>query len=367
MKEVIARRMSLIDSSGIRKVFELGAKLENPVNLSIGQPDFDAFDSLKESAIKAIKEGKNRYTLTQGIPELCSAILNKYRKMYPKYPPEKVIITSGVSGGLFLALLVLVNKGDEVLIPDPYFVMYKHLTNLIGGRVKFYDTYPDFKLHPERIKDLITDRTKVIIINSPNNPTGAVYSADEIKEVVEIAEKKGIIIISDEIYDIFIYKGKYTSIMEFTNQAVVIKGFSKCFGIPGWRIGFALGPEKIINEMIKLQQFSFVCAPSPFQWAVYENIDYDTSKITEEYKKKRDLIYTLLKEKFNVVKPEGAFYIFPESPVKPSTEFVKKAIENKLLIIPGNVFSEKDTHFRISFAASSDTLRKGAEILNSLF
>lgn len=366
-KYFISNKMSLIDSSGIRKVFDLGAKLKNPINLSIGQPDFDTPEPIKQSAINAIKKGNNKYTLTQGISDLCDKLKEKYSKKYPENKPESIIITCGVSGGLFLGLTALINPQDEVLIPDPYFVMYKHLTNLLGGKPVFYNTYPDFKIKKEEIERVITKKSKIIIINSPNNPTGRVYTKDEIKIVYEIAKKYNLFIISDEIYEDFIYESNYTSILEFTNEALVLKGFSKNFSIPGWRIGFALGPNWIISEMIKLQQFSFVCAPSFAQYAVLENLNLDISNYIKEYKIKRDTIYNELKDDFEVIKPEGAFYIFPKAPEGfNGTQFVQKAIENNLLIIPGNVFSEQDTNFRISFATSIENLKKGAEILRKI-
>ncbi len=363
-QKMLANRMRYIDSSGIRKVFNLAAKIENPVNLSIGQPDFDTPDKIKESAIAAIRNGKNKYTLTQGIPELCESILDKFKRKYPDNPPESSMVVSGTSGGILLSFMALINPGDEVLIPDPYFVMYKHLTNLVGGKPVFYNTYPDFTIREEELEKVITEKSKVIVVNSPNNPTGKVYTKQEIETVKKIAEKYDLFIISDEIYESYIYEGEYTSILDVTNNALLLDGFSKSFSVPGWRIGFALGPDWIISEMIKLQQFSFVCAPSPAQYAIYENLDFDLTEIRNNYKKKRDVIYNGLKDCFKVTKPEGAFYIFPESPNGISaTKFVETAIANKVLIIPGNVFSERDTNFRISFAASIETLEKGAEIL----
>jgi len=366
-KNLISEKIKYIDSSGIRKVFELGAKLKNPINLSIGQPDFDTPEKIKESAIEAIKLGYNKYTLTQGLPELCELLKEKYSKKYPENKPESVIVTSGVSGGLFLALISLINPNDEILIPDPYFVMYKHLTNLLGGKAVFYNTYPDFKIKKNEIEKVITEKTKIIIVNSPNNPTGRVYSKEELKIIYDISKKYDLFVISDEIYEDFVYDCNFTSFLEFTNNALILKGFSKNFSIPGWRIGFALGPNWLISEMIKLQQYSFVCATSIAQYAVLKNLNLDIKNYINEYKIKRDTIYNSLKDYFEIVKPEGAFYMFPKIPNGISaTSFVQKAIENNLLIIPGNVFSEQDTNFRISFANSIENLKKGAEILKNL-
>jgi aspartate aminotransferase/aminotransferase len=366
----IADRMKKIDSSGIRKVFNLAAQIENPVNLSIGQPDFPVPDAIKEAAVRAIMADKNSYTLTQGIPELKALIEKMYKDKYG-FQAEASVITSGVSGGLLLALMAIVNPGDEVLIPDPSFVMYKHLVNLLGGVPVFYDTYPDFKVPRQEIAKKITDRTKVLLVNSPSNPTGAVLAAEDLKFLASAAKKAGAFVITDEIYDEFVYDGDYHSLSEYPEareNLLVLNGFSKAVSITGWRVGYALGPADVINEMIKLQQYSFVCAPSFAQYALLKLLEVDRSGNRESYRKKRDYIYEELKDRYKVVKPGGAFYMFPPAPAKyrNSAEFVEKAIGRKVLVIPGNVFSERDTHFRISFAADDRTLERGVTILNEL-
>jgi aspartate aminotransferase/aminotransferase len=367
---LIAGRMKKIDSSGIRKVFNLAAQIENPVNLSIGQPDFSVPQAIKEEAVRAIMADKNSYTLTQGIPELKGAVERTYRDKYG-FQAEGSIITSGVSGGLLLALMTLVDPGDEVLIPDPSFVMYKHLVNLLGGVPVFYDTYPDFKVRRDEIARKISARTKVLIVNSPSNPTGAVLPAEDLRFLSAEAKKAGAFVITDEIYDEFVYDGDYHSLSEYPEareNLMVLNGFSKSVAITGWRVGYALGPERVINEMIKLQQYSFVCAPSFAQYALLKLLEVDRSGYRDEYRKKRDFVYEGLKARYKVAKPGGAFYIFPPAPAKykNSAEFVEKAIARKVLVIPGSVFSERDTHFRISFAADAKTLERGVAILNEL-
>ncbi|NUN24502.1 MAG: aminotransferase class I/II-fold pyridoxal phosphate-dependent enzyme, partial [Candidatus Jettenia caeni] len=208
---MIAHRMSKLDSSGIRKVFDLAQKMQNPVNLSIGQPDFDVPEEIKTEAIKAIGNGANKYTVTQGIPELRNALLKQLQKRR-KVDAESIMITSGVSGALTLAFMVLINPEDEVIIPDPSFVSYKHLTNFCGGKPVFVDTYPDFKLTVERIQPCITKRTKILILNSPANPTGVMYTTQEIKEIAELAKKHNVFIISDEIYHDYDYNHEFDSI-----------------------------------------------------------------------------------------------------------------------------------------------------------
>ncbi|MDR4508346.1 MAG: pyridoxal phosphate-dependent aminotransferase [Candidatus Brocadiaceae bacterium] len=362
---MISHRMSKIDSSGIRKVFDLAQKIKNPVNLSIGQPDFDVPEEIKSEAVKAIHAGANKYTVTQGIPELREALAKRLQSER-KVTPESIMITSGVSGALMLALMALVNPEDEVIIPDPAFVSYKHLTNFCEGKPVFVDTYPDFKLNASKIQPLITKKTKLLIINSPANPTGAMCTTQELKEIVELAQKHNIFVISDEIYHDYDYNNEFDSIARYFENTLIIDGFSKSFAMTGWRLGYAAGPSFIINEMIKLQQYTFVCAPSFAQYAVSKSKETDLNTYITSYKKKRDVMYEGLKDNYQIVHPGGAFYFFPQVPWGTDEEFVTAAIQKNLLIIPGSVFSERHSHFRLSFAASEETILQGIDILNSL-
>jgi aspartate aminotransferase/aminotransferase len=368
MKKIIAERTSKIDASGIRKVFALGATLKNPVDFSIGQPDFDTPEELKQEAIKAIKAGFNKYSQTAGDELLKTKISEQVKKEFGWANPS-VIVTSGVSGGLLLAFLALVDSGDEVIIPDPYFVIYKHVVNMLGGRCVFVDSYPDFRLPIEKIAAAITDRTKMIIVNSPCNPTGVVYSEREIKELAKAAAAKDILVISDQIYEKFSYDDECKSLASYYDKTLLLRGFGKSYAMTGWRLGYAAAHESlknVIEEMTKIQQYTFVCAPTPFQKAAIAAMDYNASNFVAAYKKKRDILYEGLKDKFELIKPSGAFYAFVKSPGKSATEFVEKTIKNKVLVIPGNVFSEKDTHFRISYATSDEKIRQGVEILCKL-
>lgn len=369
MNDILADRMEQIDASGIRKVFALAATMRDPINLSIGQPDYDVPESLKAEAIRAIEAGENRYSQTAGIDELKSKIGQSVTNQYGWDNP-KVLVTSGVSGGLLLAFMAMINPGDEVIFPDPYFVMYKHLVRLLGGKCVFVDSYPDFELPVEKIAGAITHKTKLIIINSPSNPTGKVYSAEKMKALAEVAGKHDIPVISDEIYEQFSYEGKSPSFGDYYDKTILLKGFSKAYAMTGWRLGYAAVNESlgyVLEAMTMLQQYTFVCAPTPFQKAAIAALDFDVSEFVEKYKRKRDIIYEGLKDHFEVVRPGGAFYTFLKAPEGQSgTEFVEKAIAKNVLIIPGNVFSEKDTHFRISYANDDDKLKAGVEILKEL-
>jgi aspartate aminotransferase/aminotransferase len=368
MKKILADRTSKIDASGIRKVFALGEKMKDPVNFSIGQPDFDVPEPLKEEAIKAIRAGGNKYSQTAGDTVLKDKIAGLVKEEFGWDKPA-ALVTSGVSGGLLLAFMALVNPGDEVIIPDPYFVMYKHLVNMLGGKCVFVDSYPSFELPVEKISKAITSKTKMIIVNSPCNPTGVVYSQEQIKALAKVAEEKDVLVITDEIYDKFCYDGECPSIANHYGKVLLLRGFSKSYAMAGWRLGYAATGEclkDVIEQMTKIQQYTFVCAPSPFQKAAIAALDYDVSDLVAAYRKKRNLIYEGLKDKFEMVKPGGAFYAFIKAPAGGATKFVEKAIANNVLIIPGNVFSEKDTHFRISYATSDEKIKQGIKILRGL-
>jgi aspartate aminotransferase/aminotransferase len=362
----LADRTRLFDASGIRKVFDLGAKLKNPINLSIGQPDFEPPEEVRRAAIEAIQRGKNGYALTQGIPQLREKLHARVKQEYP-HDDRDLFVTSGTSGGLMLALMVLINPGDEVIIFDPYFVMYDALVKVVGGKVVPIDTYPDFKIDLNRVAETITPRTKMILFNSPANPTGAVADEEVVRGLAELAAQRNIVLLSDEIYRAFCYDRPFVSPARFNPETLVIDGFSKTYGMPGWRLGFAHGPSAVIHEMIKLQQFSFVCAPHPFQWAGAAALDADMSREIESYRRKRDMIVAGLADDYELVAPGGAFYAFPKLPWGTGMEFVGRAIEeHQLLIIPGSVFSRRNTHFRISYAAPDKVIQRGIEALKKL-
>lgn len=361
----IADRMHKIDASGIRKVFDLAANLKDPVNLSIGQPHFDTPQPIKDALKEAIEAGNNGYSQTQGISPLLEKLQTHVDETFG-HDDRQVFITSGTSGGLMLALCGLVNPGDEVIVFDPWFVMYKHLVSLAGGTVVEIDTYPDFRLDVDKVRAAITDRTKVIICNSPSNPTGYVATAEELKALAELAAERDIALISDEIYKSFCYDEEFQTPAQWNEQTIVIDGFSKSHSMTGWRIGYMHGPAKLMQQMLKLQQFTFVCSPHPVQWAGLVAWDYDVSDHVNEYRRKRDFMLAELKDDFEINGGGGAFYLFPRAPWGTGTEFVTAAIENNLLIIPGNVFSPADTHFRLSYAAEDAVLERGVELLKKL-
>ncbi|MGH7202397.1 MAG: pyridoxal phosphate-dependent aminotransferase [Planctomycetaceae bacterium] len=358
----IADRMHKIDASGIRKVFDLAANMTDPINLSIGQPHFDTPDEVKDALCRAVREGKNAYSQSQGIGPLIQTIQSHVDATFG-HRDRRVFISSGTSGALMLSLSTLVNPGDEVIYFDPFFVMYKHLTTLSGGVPVPIDTYPDFRIDVDKVKAAITDRTKVILCNSPSNPTGYVATEAEMRALAELAAERDVALISDEIYKSFCYDRPFVSPARFNEQTIVIDGFSKSHSMTGHRLGYVHGPAHIMQQMIKLQQFTFVCAPHPVQWAGLVAWETDVSGRVEEYHKKRDFMLQELGDDFEIHGAGGAFYLFVKTPWGTGTEFVTACIENNLLVIPGNVFSNRDTHVRISYAAEDATLRRGVEVL----
>jgi aminotransferase len=374
---LLSARSRSIDASGIRRVFDLGATLENPINLSIGQPDFPVPDPIKRAAIAAIEGDHNGYTPTQGIAPLRTAIRQRLldRAGWAVDDPSiDVLVTSGTSGGLLLAALALLEPGDEIVVPDPYFVMYPQLGPLTGGRVTTCSTYPDFRMTAERVEPLLTDRTKAVLLNSPSNPCGVVATESELRDLVDLCRRRGVLLVSDEIYDEFVFDdalehGTCPTPARFEEDLLVIGGFGKTYGCTGWRLGYAAGPKGLIAEMAKIQQYTFVCAPTPAQHGVLASFDLSMRDHVDAYARRRDLVVETLGPHAEVARPGGAFYAFVEVPPHlglTGTEFVERAVEKRVLTIPGKVFSTRDTHFRLSFATAEDRLREGLAILADL-
>ncbi|HMO13457.1 MAG TPA: pyridoxal phosphate-dependent aminotransferase [Pirellulaceae bacterium] len=369
-KNIIADRVHAFPSGRIREVFRLAAQLKNPINLSIGQADFDVPQPIKDRIKQAIDENHNGYSQAQGIEplrrELQTQIDNRFAQA-----DRQVFVTSGTSSGLTLACLALINPGDEVIFFDPYFVQYPALVQLVGGIPVKINTYPDFSINLEKLESAINDRTKMIIINSPANPTGCCLTRDELIGIAEIARRYGLIVVSDEIYSTFNYDQPHYCFAEFDDQAIVVDGFSKSHAMAGLRLAFVHGPKQIIDAMIQLQQLTFVCAPHPVQWGGLVGLHTDTSEFMKEYRKKRDWLIAELSSYYEISQPSerrpgGAFYIFPKLPWGTGQEFFEAALAKNLIMIPGSLFSDQDSHFRLSYAASDSTLQQGIDVLKKL-
>ncbi len=364
----ISSRMEGIESSGIRRIWQRAVAMKDPVNFSIGEPDFNTPEEVKAAAIEAIRDNHNTYTLTTGLPELREELSKKVEAEFGWSNPA-VLVTSGLSGALFLSFSAVVDKGDGVLIPDPYFVSYPSLTKLCGGVSELVDTYPDFQLRPEKLEESITKNSKVLILNSPVNPTGVVYAPEQLQAMAAVAQKHELLVLSDDIYQHFSYDGPAQSIGRYYDNTVIMRGFSKSYGVTGWRLGYVAAPEHlkgILDAMAMLQIYTFVCAPHPFQRAALTALKCDVSENVANYRRKRDMIYEGLKDSFDLVRPAGAFYAFVKAPGGSATKFVDKAIDNNVVVIPGSVFSQRDSHFRISYATSDAKIQEGVEQLCKL-
>jgi aspartate aminotransferase/aminotransferase len=360
----LSQRSLAVDASGIRKVFDLGAKLKNPINLSIGQPDFPVPHQIRQAAIDAISTGKNGYTVTQGVAPLRERLIADLKSETGLDLP--VLVTSGVSGGIQLSLMALLNPGDEVLVPDPYFVIYKHAVRLIGGTPVTVDTYPEFRFDRARFEKAVTPRTKMLVLATPSNPTGVVLTPEELQEAADFADEHDLILVLDEIYNQLSYDAPCACGIKYApDRTLLLRGFGKSYGMTGWRLGYAAGPKWLIEEMTKLQQYTFVCAPSMAQWGALAALDTSITGYVDDYRKKRDYVWERLSPHFDVTKPGGGFYFFPRVPERFESDlaFAEAMAEHDVLIIPGSVFSDQNTHFRISYATSDEKLERGCDLL----
>jgi aspartate/methionine/tyrosine aminotransferase len=366
MPSPISKRAGAFDSSGIRKVFDLAARLEDPINLSIGQPDFAMPEAARAAAASATAAGRNGYTPTQGLAVLRDRLEDLARRETGQ-PDRCLCVTSGSSGALVLVLMSLVDPADEVIIFEPAFLMYRPLVEFLGGRCVVIDTAPTFGIDVDRVAAAITPRTKAVILNTPANPTGVVADAETVRELARLAEARGITLVSDELYRSYCYDAPFSSPALHSDRVVVIDGFSKSHAMTGWRVGWVHGPKPIVDACTMLQQYTFVCAPQVGQWAALAALDAPMEAPLAECKRKRDRLMAGLADGFRFVKPGGAFYLYPEAPGGSGKAFAERAIEReKLLVVPGNVFGAADTHFRIAYTVTDAMLDRGIAALNRL-
>lgn len=363
-----AGRVEKIDISGIRKIFE-GAG-PGAVNMGLGQPDFDTPNHIKQAAIDAIIDGFTGYTGNLGIPELREALSDKFKRDNNfLVAPDDIIITSGASEALHISLLALVEPGDEVLVPDPGFVSYSALTGFAGGKVVGVPLSDNLTLTPDNVAEHITDRTRVLVVNSPSNPTGSVQTRDEIKGLCEVAEDHAITIISDEVYEHFIYSGEHVSPASLYENTVTINATSKTYAMTGWRLGYAAAPHDITEQMLKAHQYVQACANSIAQKAALAAVTGPQDCVGEmfdSFRRRRDLVMNGLRDiGINCVEPQGAFYAFPE--VDNSMEAVHKLLEAGVITAPGEAFGPGGTgHIRLSYATGDDDIRRALDIMEQV-
>ena len=359
----LAERMGRIDTSQIRRMFDLASRLNNPINLSIGQPHFPTPEPVLEEINRALRDGKTAYTQTQGIAPLRERLARKFEEENGfQADPENILVSSGVSSLIQNLMLSYIEPGDRALLVDPYFLIHRGMLNFFNAKVE--TVHENFTA--EDIAAINPEGLKLIMYSTPSNPSGYVIGEEQIKMLAELAEKSGALLVADEIYELFDYDGHFKSAASLYDKAVTLMGFSKSYNMTGLRLSAATGPREIIKAMTVLQQYTVVCAPSAVQYGGLKALDLDMSSYVDEYRKNRDYCMSRLEGKLKFSHPGGAFYIFPEIDGVDS-EFAERAIKEKeLLIVPGNIFSESKNHVRISYATSKENLERGMDAFLSL-
>ena len=365
-----------IKPSGIRKFFDLVSEMKDAISLGVGEPDFETPWHIREEGIHSLEQGRTFYSSNAGLMELRNAISDKVNEEHgiTYHAKEEVMVTVGGSEAIDLAMRVILTPGDEVLIPEPCYVSYLPCAKMAYGvpvpiQLEEKD---EFRLTPEKLEEAITEKTKLLILPFPNNPTGGIMEERDLEAIVPIILKHDLYVLTDEIYSALSYKGKHHSIIEFPGmreRTVYINGFSKAYAMTGWRLGYACAEERILKQMLKLHQFAIMCAPTTSQYSAVEalrNGDQDVRKMREAYdERRRFLVYHLRKMGLDCFEPYGAFYVFPSIRKfgLSSEEFAEKLLkEEKVAVVPGNAFGASGEGFiRISYAYSLDNLKKAME------
>ena len=376
MTKPLSKMVETIKPSGIRKFFDIVSEMKDAISLGVGEPDFDTPWHIRDEGIYALSKGKTFYTSNAGLKELREEICNYLkRKQNIQYNPLKeVIVTVGGSEAIDIGLRAIVNAGDEVIIPQPAYVSYEPCTILAGAKPVIINLKAEneFRLTAEELENAITDKTKVLILPFPNNPTGAIMEREDLEKIAEVIRKHDIYVMSDEIYSELTYKGEHVyiaSIEGMQERTILINGFSKAYAMTGWRLGYACGPEAIIKQMTKIHQFAIMCAPTTSQYAAVEalrNGDDDVKMMRQAYNQRRRFLLNAFKEmNLECFEPFGAFYVFPciKEFGMTSEEFATRFLEEeKVAAVPGNAFGESgEGYLRISYAYSLDNLKIAME------
>lgn len=376
MRNPLSEKIVTIEPSGIRKFFDLVSEMKDAISLGVGEPDFDTPWHIREEGIYSLEKGRTFYTSNAGLKELKIEIANYMERRFQlKYDYNgEIMVTVGGSEAIDLAFRAMLDPGDEVLLPMPSYVSYLPCVTLADGVPVVVELKEenDFKLTKQDVLEKITDKTKILVLPFPNNPTGSIMTREDLKEIVDVVLEKDLYVISDEIYAELTYQGKHVSIAEFPgmkDRTIVINGFSKSYAMTGWRLGFACAPKIILEQMLKIHQFAIMCAPTTSQYAAVEalrNGDDDVRHMQEAYdQRRRFLVHELRRIGFEVFEPFGAFYVFPS--IKQfgmtSDEFATRLLEQeKVAVVPGTAFGACGEGFlRISYAYSIDSLKIALE------
>ncbi len=376
MTKPLSKMVETIKPSGIRKFFDIVSEMKDAISLGVGEPDFDTPWHIRDEGIYALSKGKTFYTSNAGLKELREEICNYLkRKQNIQYNPLKeVIVTVGGSEAIDIGLRAIINAGDEVIIPQPAYVSYEPCTILAGAKPVIINLKAEneFRLTAEELENAITDKTKVLILPFPNNPTGAIMEREDLEKIAEVIKKHDIYVMSDEIYSELTYKGEHVSIASIEGmqeRTILINGFSKAYAMTGWRLGYACGPEAIIKQMTKIHQFAIMCAPTTSQYAAVEalkNGEADVKMMRQAYNQRRRFLLNAFKEmNLECFEPFGAFYVFPciKEFGMTSEEFATRFLEEeKVAAVPGNAFGDSgEGYLRISYAYSLDNLKIAME------
>ncbi|WP_031407431.1 aminotransferase [Geobacillus vulcani] len=372
-KTYVSETVAGLKPSGIRRFFDLASSMDGVISLGVGEPDFVTSWSIREASILSLEQGYTSYTPNAGLLELRQEIAAYLRrKFHVDYCPEtEILVTVGASQAIDLALRAVLNPGDEVIIVEPSFVAYEPLVVLAGGKPVAVQTSgaDQFQLHPMQLEQAVTERTKAVIICSPNNPTGTVLSRKELEALARVAEAHDLLVIADEIYAELTYEGEYTSMAAVSGmrgRTILISGFSKGFAMTGWRLGFAAAPEDILQAMLKIHQYAMMCAPTMAQYGALEALrsgERDVAEMRSSYRRRRNYFVASLNEiGLPCHLPGGAFYAFPS--IKPtgltSEQFAERLlIEEKVAVVPGSVFGPSgEGYIRCSYASSLEQLQE---------
>ena len=372
MRDLLSDKIVALKPSGIRKFFDIVSEMDDAISLGVGEPDFDTPWHIRDEGIYSLEKGRTFYTSNAGLKELKEEICTYLkRKQGITYDPiNEVLITVGGSEAIDIGLRAVLNPGDEVLIPQPSYVSYEPCVIMAGGVPVIIELKGEneFRLTAQELEDAITDKTKVLVLPFPNNPTGAIMERKDLEAIAGVIRKHDILVMSDEIYAELTYKEKHVSIVEIEGmqeRTILINGFSKAYAMTGWRLGYACGPKEIIEQMLKIHQFAIMCAPTTSQYAAVEalrNGDDDVKEMRTAYNQRRRFLMNAFREmKLECFEPFGAFYVFPciKEFGMTSEEFASRFLEEeKVAVVPGTAFGDcGEGYLRISYAYSLDNLK----------
>ena len=376
MRDPLSQTIRSIKPSGIRKFFDLASERADTISLGVGEPDFDTPWHIRDEGIYSLEKGRTFYTSNSGLMELREEICRYYARRFDiSYDPKKeTIITVGGSEAIDIALRAMVDPGDEVIVPQPSYVSYEPCAILAGAKPVIIElkNEDDFRLTPEELEEALTDKTKILVLPFPNNPTGAIMEKEDLEKIAKICIEKDIFVLSDEIYAELTFKNDHVSIASIPGmreRTIVINGFSKAYAMTGWRLGYAMGPDKIIEQMTKIHQFAIMCAPTTSQYAAIEalrNGDEDVKKMRTSYNQRRNFLMNAFREmKLPCFEPFGAFYVFPDIREfnMTSEEFAFALLDSQsVAVVPGTAFGDCGEGFlRISYAYSLEKLKIAME------